>query len=574
MIKNLFSRVREYKKDAIITPILMIGEVAMEVLIPTLMALIIDNGVEKGNISYVVIAALVLLLCALLSLLFGALGAKTGSKASAGFATNLRNDIYSKIEDMSFSDIDKFSTSSLITRLTTDVQSIQQSFQMCIRILFRAPVMFLFALIMVLKNGASMIAVFAVAVPLVLFGIILIFNATRRYFDNAFKAYDKFNMAVQENLTGIRTVKAYVREALEKTKFKKTADEIKYNFEHGQKIMAISMPMVQLIIYSSMIAISYLGAKFINNGTMQTGELMSIYTYAGQILSSLVMSGMIVIMLSMSFPAMKRVNEVLLYTPTMDKNENGEKSVRDGSVEFDHVNFGYSASSSVLKDINLKIDSGKMVGILGTTGSGKTTLISLIARLYDVEDGEVKVGGKNVKEYNLSSLRDSVSIVLQKNQLFSGTVAENLRWGNENATEDEMRRALKVASADFIFDGKDGLESRVEQGGANFSGGQRQRLCIARALLKNPKILILDDSTSAVDTATDRSIRVALKNDVNNLTKIIISQRISSIEDADMIVMMDNGRIDDIGGHDELLARNESYRNLYETQSKGVAING
>ncbi len=574
MIKNLFSRVREYKKDAIITPILMIGEVAMEVLIPTLMALIIDNGVEKGNISYVVIAAFVLLLCALLSLLFGALGAKTGSKASAGFATNLRNDIYSKIEDMSFSDIDKFSTSSLITRLTTDVQSIQQSFQMCIRILFRAPVMFLFALIMVLKNGASMIAVFAVAVPLVLFGIILIFNATRRYFDNAFKAYDKFNMAVQENLTGIRTVKAYVREALEKTKFKKTADEIKYNFEHGQKIMAISMPMVQLIIYSSMIAISYLGAKFINNGTMQTGELMSIYTYAGQILSSLVMSGMIVIMLSMSFPAMKRVNEVLLYTPTMDKNENGEKSVRDGSVEFDHVNFGYSASSSVLKDINLKIDSGKMVGILGTTGSGKTTLISLIARLYDVEDGEVKVGGKNVKEYNLSSLRDSVSIVLQKNQLFSGTVAENLRWGNENATEDEMRRALKVASADFIFDGKDGLESRVEQGGANFSGGQRQRLCIARALLKNPKILILDDSTSAVDTATDRSIRVALKNDVNNLTKIIISQRISSIEDADMIVMMDNGRIDDIGGHDELLARNESYRNLYETQSKGVAING
>ncbi len=574
MIKNLFSRVREYKKDAIITPILMIGEVAMEVLIPTLMALIIDNGVEKGNISYVVIASLILLLCALLSLSFGALGAKTGSKASAGFATNLRNDIYSKIEDMSFSDIDKFSTSSLITRLTTDVQSIQQSFQMCIRILFRAPVMFLFALIMVLKNGASMIAVFAVAIPLVLFGIIIIFNATRRYFDNAFKAYDKFNMVVQENLTGIRTVKAYVREALEKSKFRKTADEIKYNFEHGQKIMAISMPMVQLIIYSSMIAISYLGAKFINNGSMQTGELMSIYTYAGQILSSLVMSGMIVIMLSMSFPAMKRVNEVLLYTPTMDKNENGEKVVNDGSVEFDHVNFGYSASSSVLKDINLKIDSGKMVGILGTTGSGKTTLISLIARLYDVEDGEVKVGGRNVKDYNLNSLRDSVSIVLQKNQLFSGTVAENLRWGNENATEEEMRRALKVASADFIFDGKDGLDSRVEQGGANFSGGQRQRLCIARALLKNPKILILDDSTSAVDTATDRSIRVALKNDVNNLTKIIISQRISSIEDADMIIMMDNGRIDDIGTHDELLKRNESYRNLYETQSKGVAING
>lgn len=574
MIKNLFSRVREYKKDAIITPILMIGEVAMEVLIPTLMALIIDNGVEKGDISYVVIASFVLLLCALLSLLFGALGAKTGSKASAGFATNLRNDIYSKIEDMSFSDIDKFSTSSLITRLTTDVQSIQQSFQMCIRILFRAPVMFLFALIMVLKNGASMIAVFAVAIPLVLFGIIIIFNATRRYFDNAFKAYDKFNMAVQENLTGIRTVKAYVREALEKSKFRKTADEIKYNFEHGQKIMAVSMPMVQLIIYSSMIAISYLGAKFINNGSMQTGELMSIYTYAGQILSSLVMSGMIVIMLSMSFPAMKRVNEVLLYTPTMDKNENGETVVKDGSVEFDHVNFGYSASSSVLKDVNLKIESGKMVGILGTTGSGKTTLISLIARLYDVEDGEVKVGGKNVKDYNLNSLRDSVSIVLQKNQLFSGTVAENLKWGNEMATEAEMRRALKVASADFIFDGKDGLESRVEQGGANFSGGQRQRLCIARALLKNPKILILDDSTSAVDTATDRSIRVALKNDVNNLTKIIISQRISSIEDADMIIMMDNGRIDDIGTHAELLERNESYRNLYETQSKGVAING
>lgn len=574
MIKNLFSRVREYKKSAMITPVFMVGEVAMEVLIPTLMALIIDNGVEKGNISYVVVSALILLLCALLSLFFGAAGAKTASRASAGFATNLRNDVYSKIEDMSFSDIDKFSTSSLITRLTTDIQSIQQSFQMCIRILFRAPVMFIFALLMVIKNGASMIAIFAVAIPLVVFTILIIFNLTRRYFDNAFKAYDKFNMTVQENLGGIRTVKAYVREDEEKKKFKKSADEIKYNFEHGQKIMAASMPAVQLIIYSSIIAISYLGAKLINNGSMQTGELMSIYTYAAQILSSLVMSGMIVIMFSMSFPAMKRVNEVLLYQPTMDKNEDGVKTVEDGSVEFDHVNFGYSASSSVLKDINLKIESGKMVGILGTTGSGKSTLISLIARLYDVNDGCVKVGGLNVKDYNLTSLRDSVSIVLQKNQLFFGTVADNLRWGDENATEEEMKNALRIASADFIFDGKDGLESRVEQGGANFSGGQRQRLCIARALMKKPKILILDDSTSAVDTATDRSIRVALKNDVNNLTKIIISQRISSIEDADMIIMMDNGKIDDIGTHEELLERNESYKNLYETQAKGASING
>ncbi len=574
MIMNLFSRVREYKKSAIITPVFMVGEVAMEVFIPMLMGLIIDNGVSRGDIQYVVKMALLLFLAATLSLFFGVMGAKTGSKASSGFAANLRNDLYAKIEDMSFSDIDRFSTSSLITRLTTDVQSIQQSFQMCIRILFRSPIMFIFALIMVIRNGASMTAVFLIAIPLVVAGIILVFNATRKYFDNAFRSYDKFNMAVQENLSGIRTVKAYVREDKEKARFRSAADDIKYNFEHGQKIMAITMPMVQFILYASMIAISYLGAKLINIGGMETGELMSIYTYSAQILSSLVMSGMIIIMLSMSYPAMKRVNEVLTYSPTMDKNPGGEKNVADGSVRFDHVDFGYSENSSVLKDICLDIKSGDMVGILGSTGSGKSTLISLIARLYDVTSGTVYVGGKDVRSYDLEALRNNVSIVLQKNQLFSGTIEENLRWGCSDASEEDMRWALDTASASsFVFDKKEGLSARVEQGGANFSGGQKQRLCIARALLKKPRILIMDDSTSAVDTATDRKIRIALKNDVKNLTKIIISQRISSIEDADMIVMMDNGRIDDIGTHEELLKRNASYRNLYETQTKGV-ING
>lgn len=570
MIKTLFSRVRQYKKLAIVTPLSMIGEVAMEVLIPTLMALIIDNGVARGDMAYVLKMAAFLVLAAFASLSFGVLSAKTGAAASAGFASNVRHDLYEKLQDFSFADIDKFSTSSLITRMTTDVQNVQQVFQMSIRMLFRSPVMFLFAVIMVIRNGASLATIFAVAIPVVCCLIYFIFTQTHPSFERAFKGFDKFNMVVQENLNGIRTVKAYVREDVECQKFQESAEVIRRNFSRGQKIMAASHPLVMFISYSCMIAVSYFGAKLINIGHMETGELMSIYTYTGMILSSLVMTGMIIVMFSISWPSMKRIAEVLNSEPSMDRNLDGIKEVKDGSISFRSVDFCYKEGKRVLKDINLEIGAGETVGIIGTTGSGKSTLISLIARLYDVSSGELLVGGINVKDYNIHSLRDAVSVVLQKNTLFSGTVAENLRWGDENATEEKMREITGYASAlSFIEEKEDSFNSRVEQGGANFSGGQKQRLSIARALMKSPKILILDDSTSAVDTATDRSIRKALSESVKGMTKIIISQRISSIEDADKIVIIDNGRIAAIGKHDELIASNDAYRDLYETQTRG-----
>ena len=375
---------------------------------------------------------------------------------------------------------------------------------------------------------------------------------------------------VGENLSGIRTVKAFVREGEEKEKFRESSDYIRYNFTKAQKMMAIMSPMMMFVSYGCMIAICYFGARLVNVGSLDTGALMSIFTYSGQILSSLMMTGMIVVMYTMTKPSMERISEVLSFSPTMDENEDGEKTVKDGSVVFNHVSFGYKKGSTCLKDINLEIKSGEMVGVIGTTGSGKSTLVSLIARLYDTTEGSVMVGGKDVRDYNLTALRNSVSVVLQKNTLFSGTVEENLRWGNENATEEEMTKAADIASAlPFIAEKEDGFKSRVEQGGANFSGGQRQRLCIARALLKSPKILIMDDSTSAVDTATDRKIREALRRDVNSMTRIIISQRISSIEDADKIVIMNAGTIEDVGTHEELLARNVGYRTLFETQTRG-----
>ena len=570
MLKDFASRIREYKKESILTPLLMIGEVFMEVLIPALMAQVIDVGVSQGDIGYTVKMSIILVLCAFFSMFFGVMGAKTASVASSGFARNLRHDLYYKIEDFSFSNIDRFSTSSLITRLTTDVQNVQMAFQMVIRMFVRSPIMFIFAIIMVYHNGGALSLVFAVAIPVVAVCIFFIFRKTYTSFNNAFRGYDSFNRVVQENLNGIRTVKAYVREEEQLEKFEESAETIRRNFKRGQSIMALMGPLMMTVTYCCMIAISYVGARLINIGNMGTGELMSIYTYTGQILSSLVMTGMVIVMLSISHASMVRIAAVLNTKPSMDINENGEKTVENGSVEFSNVSFGYGKNSKVLNNINIKIESGQMIGIIGNTGSGKTTFISLIARLYDATEGSVKVGGKDVRDYNLTALRNEVSVVLQKNTLFSGTVAENLRWGNPEATDEEIKAACDVASASsFVEAMKDGYNSHVEQGGTNFSGGQRQRLCIARALLKKPKILIMDDSTSAVDTATDSQIRKALREDVKDLTKIIISQRLSSVMDADQIIIMKNGSIEDVGTHSELLERNADYRDLYETQTRG-----
>ena len=570
LIKELFSRVRQYKAKTAATPIFMVLEVLMEVLIPAIMAQIIDVGVAEMDMNYILLMSAFLILTALLSLFFGVMGAKFGSDAGAGFSTNLRHDLYSKVQEFSFSDIDRFSPSSLITRLTTDVQRVQQLFTMSIRMFVRSPMMLIFSSIMAFRAGGVLAMIFIIVLPVLALAIAIMVKITYSYFNAAFKGYDRFNQVVGENLSGIRTVKAYVREDKEKVKFRESAENIRYNFTKAQKMMAAMSPLMMFVSYGCMIAISYFGAKLVNVGSMDTGSLMSIFTYTGQILSSLMMTGMIVVMYTMTKPSMERVAEVLSSKSSMDENEDGEKVVPDGSISFENVDFGYKEGSKVLKNINLEIKSGEMVGVIGTTGSGKTTLVSLIARLYDTTNGRVKVGGRDVREYNLDALRDSVSVVLQKNTLFSGSVRENLQWGKEDATEEEMKRALDISSAlSFVMEKEGGLDYHVEQGGSNFSGGQRQRLCIARALLKSPKILIMDDSTSAVDTKTDRKIRESLRRDVNSMTRIIISQRVSSIEDADKIVIMNAGRIEDVGTHSQLMERNAGYRNLYETQTKG-----
>ena len=571
MIKKLSKSIREYKTTALLTPLYMIGEVAMEVLIPTLMALIIDDGVYNSDISYIVKLSILIVVAAILSMAFGIMGAKSGSKASCGFAKNLRHDLFHHIQDFSFKNIDSFSTSSLITRLTTDVQNVQQAFQMIIRICFRAPIMFIFAIIMVVHNGGTLVAVFAVAIPVLIIFCALFIKKVFPIFNRIFKHYDKLNRVVEENLTGIRTVKAYVREELEKEKFDSSSSAIHDDFVKAQKMLVLINPVVQSVSYACILAICYLGARLISVGDMGTGELMSVFTYTMQILSSLIMIAMILVQLSMSKASAERIIEVLEAKPEMDLNENGLKSVENGSVVFEHTNFSYSGKDTplVLHDINLEIKSGEMVGILGPTGSGKSSLISLIARLYDVTSGSVKVGGHDVRDYDIKALRDGVSVVLQKNTLFSGTVRSNLLWGNESASDEELTWALKSANADFVFTSKDGLDTVVEQGGNNFSGGQKQRLCIARALVKKPKVLIFDDSTSAVDTATDFAIRSALRRDVKNCTKIIIAQRVNSVMDADKIVILENGYIDDVGTHDELLSRNKTYQDLVKVQLGG-----
>ena len=575
MLKKLIKSIREYKKETILTPLFVSLEVVLEVLMPLLMASLIDNGVYAGDMNMIYKIAIQLVICTIFSLLFGALSGIYASRASAGFAKNLREDLYFKVQDFSFSNIDKFSTSSLITRLTTDVSSIQNAFQMIIRIAVRAPLMFAISIIFALSISPKLSLIFLILVPILGTGLLLIFKNVHPLMRRVFKTYDKLNNVVEENVSGIRVVKSFVIEENEKEKFGKVSNSIYQDFSKAEKIMALNSPLMQFSMYLCILLISWFGAKMIVNSGMTeltTGELMTMFTYSTQILSSLMMLSMIFIMMILSKASAERIVEVLDENPDIKEPEKALEHVEDGSIEFKNVSFSYikSKDKECLKDINLSIKSGETIGILGGTGSGKTSLVNLIPRLYDITEGELLVGGKNVQEYDLKVLRDAVSCVLQKNVLFSGTINENIRWGNENATEEEIKRVCKLAQADEFINGfPDKYETMIEEGGTNVSGGQKQRLCIARALLKHPKILILDDSTSAVDTKTDKLIQTAFKEEIPDTTKLIIAQRISSIKDCDKIIIMDNGKINGVGTHDELLKNTEIYKEVYESQTKG-----
>lgn len=576
MIKKLAKSIREYKKESILTPIFVSLEVVMEVIIPLLMANLIDKGMYAGDMNEVLKIGLELVGAAMLSLIFGVLSGSVAAKASAGFAKNLRKDLYYKVQDFSFSNIDKFSTASIITRLTTDVTYVQMAFQMIIRIAVRTPLMLVFSLIMAFGINKELSLIFLILIPIVGAALGLISTKVYPIFDRVFKKYDDLNEIVEENVSSIRVVKSYVLEEKEKEKFSKTSNEIYKDFTKAEKIMALNSPIMQFAIYSALILISWFGARIIVNSHMTaltTGELTSLLTYSIQILSSLMMLTMILVMCTMSKASAQRIVEILDEEPDLKNKKNPIEEVKNGDIEFQDVGFSYvgKKNKEVLKNINLKIKSGETVGIIGGTGDGKSSLINLIPRLYDVSEGKVLVGGVNVKDYDLKALRDQVANVLQKNVLFSGTIKENIRWGDENASDEEVERVCKLAQADEFIQGFDKkYDTYIEQGGTNVSGGQKQRLCIARALLKKPKILILDDSTSAVDTKTDSLIRKAFREEIPNTTKIIIAQRISSVQDADKIVVMDNGRIDAIGTHEELLKSNKIYREVYESQTKGV----
>lgn len=597
MVKKFFKilkSVREYKKYAIITPIFMIGEAALECAMPFIMGIFVDelkamtgpNSFFHSSTSIgipVFYIALMLLIMAILSLLCGWFGGKTASIASVGLACNLREDLYKKLNDFSFENIDKFSTSSLVTRMTTDINNVQMAFQMMIRIVVRAPLMLIFSAVMTFVGGGLMGFIFVGLVPIVGFGLFLIIKNAMRIFMSVFKRYDNLNQSVQENVSGIRVVKSYVREDYEKQKFKNASDAITTDFVKAEKIVALNNPLLNTSIHLSNILVLGLGAYLIATtsvgfngmdfygGILSVGDLSALITYGIQILMSLMMISMIMVMLAMSIESIKRISEVLDEEPTIENGNSPIMNVDNGDIIFDKVNFKYRKDSDrqALTDINLNIKSGQFIGILGSTGSGKTSVVNLISRLYDVTDGAVKVAGHDVKEYDLETLRNNVAVVLQKNVLFSGTIESNLKWGNLNASEEEMLEACKIAQALEIVNAKpEGLKSRVEQGGANFSGGQKQRLCIARAILKKPKIMILDDSTSAVDTKTDRLIRKGLKEDLPEMTKIVIAQRISSIEDADQIIIMDNGQVNAVGTHEELLKNNYIYQEVYYTQNR------
>ncbi|MBQ5707629.1 MAG: ABC transporter ATP-binding protein [Peptococcaceae bacterium] len=572
MLSTLLGQIKEYKKDTILTPIFTALEVFMEVLIPFIIASLIDKGIEAGNMQNVLLYGGMMLVLAMLSLLFGVLAGRYAAKASSGFAYNLRNSMYENIQTFSFSNIDKFSTAGLITRMTTDVTNVQNAFQMIIRIAVRAPLMLICSVIMCCVISVELSSVFLVAVVFLGVSLAIITVKTYKIFDQVFRKYDDVNASVQENITGIRVVKSFVREDYENTKFKKAAENLYRMFVKAESLLVLNTPIMQIAVYGCMLALSWFGAQFIVAGDLTTGNLTSLFTYVMSVLMSLMMLSMIFVMTTMSMASGKRIAEILNEKADITNPDNAVQEVEDGSIVFDHVSFGYhhGAEKYVLHDLHFQIQSGETIGIIGGTGSGKTSLVSLISRLYDVSEGTVLVGGKNVKEYDLEVLRNDVAVVLQKNVLFSGTVLDNLRWGNEQATEEECREACRLACADeFIERMPDGYNTWVEQGGANFSGGQKQRLCIARALLKNPKVLILDDSTSAVDTATDSRIRKAFAETIPGTTKIIIAQRIASVEQADRIIVLEHGRISGFDTHEALLASNAVYQEIYEIQTKG-----
>ncbi len=572
MVKTILGQVKEFKKDSLITPVCMILEVIMEMLIPLLMAAIIDNGVEKGDMNYIYRTGAAMMVLAALGLLAGMMGAKYGASASTGLAKNLRTAMFDNIQSFSFANIDKFSTAGLVTRLTTDVTNIQNAYQMILRMCVRAPISMITAMIMAFLINARLASIYLIAVILLGCCLFLIMRKATGYFREIFPKYDDLNASVQENVSAIRVVKAYVREDYENEKFTGASGNIYNMFTKAENILTWNAPLMQVAVYGCILAISWLGAKMIITDALTTGQLMSLLTYCMNILMSLMMLSMIFVMVTMSMASAERIAEVINETSSLSNPEHSVTEVPDGRIVFEHVDFAYHAKSEepVLKDINLEIRAGETIGIIGGTGSAKSSLVNLISRLYDVTAGSVSVGGINVKSYDMEALRNQVSVVLQKNVLFSGTILENLRWGDKNATKEDCVRVCKMACAhEFIKQFPDGYDTYIEQGGSNVSGGQKQRLCIARALLKKPKILILDDSTSAVDTATDSKIRQAFATEIPDTTKLIIAQRVSSVQNADRIIVMDNGKVADFGSHEELLKTSEIYRDVYESQTGG-----
>ena len=572
MIKKLAGSIREYKAKSILSPVFVTLEVVMEVVIPLLMAYLIDYGIDKGNMSVIWKVGIILVATTVVSLAFGALAGSYAASASAGYAKNLRKDMYYSIQNFSFSNIDKFSTSSLITRLTTDVTNVQNAYQVIIRIAVRSPILLIFSLIMAFTVNKQLTLIFVAIIPLLAAGLFLVIKYAHPIFEHVFKTYDKLNNVVQENLRGIRVVKSYVREEHEIKKFREVSEDIFKSFTKAEKLIALNGPMMQFFSYTAILLISWFGARIIVGGDMTTGQLMSLIAYAMQILMSLMMLSMVFVMIIISKASAQRIVEVLDEKSDINNSDNPVMAVKNGDISFKNVSFSYAKDLKklCLLDVNIDIKAGETIGIIGGTGSAKTSLVQLIPRLYDTTEGTVEVGGIDIRKYDIEVLRNEVAMVLQKNILFSGTVKENLRWGNENASDEELERVCKLTQAhDFIMDLPEQYDTYIEQGGTNVSGGQRQRLCIARALLKKPKILILDDSTSAVDTKTDSLIRKAFYEEIPDTTKIIIAQRISSIENADRIIVMDCGRIVDVGTHEELLENNAIYSELYTSQVKG-----
>ncbi len=572
MVKTILGQVKEFKKDSLVTPACMVLEVIMEMLIPLLMAAIIDNGVEKGDMAYIYKTGAVMMALALFGLLAGMLGAKYGASAATGLAKNLRAAMFNNIQSFSFANIDKFSTAGLVTRLTTDVTNIQNAYQMILRMCVRAPISMVTAMAMAFFINAKLASIYLIAVICLGFCLFLIMGKAMKYFKQIFPKYDDLNASVQENVSAIRVVKAYVREDYENDKFTKASGNIFQMFTKAENILTWNAPLMQVAVYGCILAISWLGAKMVVTDALTTGQLMSLMTYCMNILMSLMMLSMIFVMVTMSMASAERIAEVINETSSLSNPAQPVTEVADGSIVFEHVDFSYRAESEepVLKDINLEIHAGETIGIIGGTGSAKSSLVNLISRLYDVTAGTVSVGGVDVRKYDMEALRNQVSVVLQKNVLFSGTILDNLRWGDKNATKEDCIRVCKMACAhEFIEQFPDQYETYIEQGGSNVSGGQKQRLCIARALLKKPKILILDDSTSAVDTVTDSKIRQAFATEIPDTTKLIIAQRVSSVQNADKVVVMDNGRVVDFGTHEELLEKSEIYRDVYESQTGG-----